>query len=95
MSDRKNKRSVTSLGGGKNRRITDRANKEYECDVCKKRFSVKSSLTVHKRTHTGEKPHECDVCKKIFSQKGNLAKHKQTHTGEEPFECDVCQKRFS
>ena len=39
MSNRKNKRSVTSSGGRKKRRITDRRNKEYECDPdCKVLF---------------------------------------------------------
>ena len=94
MSKSENERSVTSSGGRKKRRITDRANKEYECDVCEKRFT-RPGLVMHKRTHTGEKPFECDVCEKRFTRPGYLVVHQRTHTGEKPFECDVCQKRFS
>ena len=95
MSDRKNQRSITSLGDRKNRRIADRRNKEYECDVCEKRFTRSGHLVEHQRTHTGEKPFECDVCKKRFSVKSSLTVHQRTHNREKPFQCDVCLKRFS
>ena len=95
MSNSKNERSVTSSGGKKPRRITDRRNKEYECDVGGKRFTRSNNLVVHQGTHTGEKPFQCDVCPKRFFVKSGLAVHKRTHTGEKPFQCDVCQKRFS
>ena len=42
MSNSKNERSVKSSGGRKIRRITDRRNKEYEYDVCGKRFTADS-----------------------------------------------------
>ena len=54
MSNSKNERSVTSSGGRKKRRITDRRNKEYECDVCEKRFTRPDNLVVHQRTHWRE-----------------------------------------
>ena len=94
MTDSKKKRSVTS-DGRKKRRMTDGTNKEYECDVCEKRFTRPDHLVVHQRKHTGEKPFECDVCQKRFSRTSSLTLHKRTHTGEKPYKCDVCQKRFS
>ena len=94
MSNSKNERSVTSSGGRKNRRITDRRKKKYECDLCERKCNSRSHLVVHQRTHTGEKPFECDVCQKKFARAGDLAVHKRTHSGEKPFKCDVCMKRF-
>ena len=65
-----------------------------ECDVCHKRFSVKSNLTVHQRTQ--KKRFECDVCQKRFFLTSNLTKHKRIHTGENLLSaCDVFQKMFS
>ncbi len=37
--------------------------KQYECDVCNKRFLTSSNLLTHKNTHTGDRPYECDVCR--------------------------------
>ena len=45
--------------------------KDFQCNVCEKKFSQKSDLERHMLTHTKVKPHECDVCKKKFSLKEN------------------------
>ena len=44
MSNSKNEGSVESSDGRKNRRITDRRNKEDECDICGKRFTRPNDL---------------------------------------------------
>jgi len=37
--------------------------KPYECETCKKKFSIKNNLTRHMKTHADEKPYEFEELK--------------------------------
>ena len=65
----------------------------YECNVCKKRFTDKSTLRYHHLMHMGEKLHQCKICKKQFGLLCNLTAHMRSHTGEH--QCKICEKQFN
>ncbi|XP_057658799.1 zinc finger protein OZF-like [Diorhabda carinulata] len=69
--------------------------KPFDCIICPKSFTCKSSLNKHSRIHTGEKLFECVICTKSFPYKISLNKHLVMHTGEKPFKCEICLKTFS
>ena len=53
--------------------------KAHECDICKKKFSLKGNLVKHFRIHLGEKPYGCAKCEKWFTQVSTRDKHIRTH----------------
>lgn len=73
---------------------THSGDKLYRCDLCEKRCSRSTSMTlimtVHKRTRIGEKPYQREVCGRRFSQTNHLREHEKTHIVDKPYQCDVC-----
>ena len=69
--------------------------KDYQCEVCEKKFCQKSNLKRHMLTHTKVKDYECDICKMKFSLKSSLVRHFRIHLGEKPYGCAECGKLFT
>uniref|UniRef100_A0A336M7M3 CSON005866 protein n=1 Tax=Culicoides sonorensis TaxID=179676 RepID=A0A336M7M3_CULSO len=76
-------------------RLIHRRNYRFECADCGRKFQVKSQLTEHERTHTGERPYICSFCGKGFQKPGTLKKHVFSHTGERPYKCKECPKAYT
>lgn len=79
----------------KPQRAGDAVDRPYSCSVCSKNFRIKSILTRHMKTHTGEKPYSCSVCGKSFIQRSYLHTHMNSHSGQKPYTCNFCGRGFT
>ena len=70
------------------------AEKQIECDICKRRFAKSRDMTIHKRIHTTDKLNKCQSCEKSFRHAAELKIHTRVHTGEKPFVCEICSREF-
>ncbi|XP_013163749.1 PREDICTED: zinc finger protein 43-like isoform X8 [Papilio xuthus] len=68
-----------------------------KCDVCDKRFNLKSNLKLHMRSvHLKERKFECSECNMRFFVKRHMIGHYlATHTNERKFKCDICGKAYA
>ena len=76
-------------------KLISTSERNYECKVCKKKFTKSHNMKIHERLHASKKPFECKHCKMNFSRNSSLKSHEIIHTGEKSFQCKFCKKKFS
>ncbi|XP_063380527.1 zinc finger protein ZFP2-like isoform X1 [Cydia fagiglandana] len=76
--------------------LTHTKDYQHECDVCQKKFSAQTFLSLHKRdVHDKERSHQCEYCPKAFFKKEKLKEHIRSHTNERPYTCNECGRSFT
>lgn len=72
----------------------------FACEICDRRFVLRTQLCSHARMHTGEtKPriYACNICSKTWPTKSDLRTHMRSHDkdmSKRPHKCDKCDKAF-
>ena len=69
--------------------------KSFQCTMCNKVYSSKSSLRVHYNTHSNAEKFQCSICKKSFLRRSSLYNHMKSHVNAAPrFKCSACDEKF-
>ncbi|KAK3928460.1 Zinc finger protein 14-like protein [Frankliniella fusca] len=66
----------------------------HKCKDCGKKFPVKWSLDVHRKTHQRERKFKCKDCPKAFKILSDLKRHGFVHQEDGEWECKTCQLIF-
>lgn len=69
----------------------------FPCNLCKKWFKQKNSLTQHRRDVHNKKPlpFRCQECDEGFRKNSHLKQHQiSAHDQKPPFNCKYCNKSF-
>lgn len=52
-------------------------NKEFECDICKRRYYTQNEMLRHKILHSNARPYACRYCDKTFRGTSSKAVHER------------------
>ena len=90
----KNSENMTSTLGNpvKPRKRLKYSKKQFDCDLCSKKFESIFELGKHaKVVHEGDKPYECSFCSFKTGYKQGLINHvSMVHEGKRLYACSVC-----
>ncbi|XP_058066116.1 zinc finger protein 235-like [Anopheles bellator] len=67
----------------------------FECDICRKQFTLRENMHKHKRIHQNDRRYECPLCKERFLHWAARRYHiARVHTKEKRFACEYCGAKF-
>lgn len=59
----------------------------HECTICLKKFTRRSILNAHLRSHANERPYTCLSCGKAFARLHDRNRHRELHNDTKNFVC--------
>ena len=62
--------------------VVEKAEENFVCKVCKKKFPLQRLLNRHVKCHSAIKRYLCTFCGKGFNDTFDLKRHTRTHTGK-------------
>ncbi|CAH0400526.1 unnamed protein product [Chilo suppressalis] len=66
---------------------------KFECDICGKTTSSRTSIAKHLEIH-GEKKHTCEMCGYKTYTAEVMKRHLFTHLKNKPHKCDICGESY-
>ncbi|OXB72915.1 UNVERIFIED_CONTAM: hypothetical protein H355_007002 [Colinus virginianus] len=68
----------------------------YQCSVCKRCFSLSSSLFHHQCIPIAKTPHKCTQCERVFGFSSSLIQHQKLHHRQKAsLKCPECNNQFT
>ncbi|VDM96087.1 unnamed protein product [Thelazia callipaeda] len=74
--------------------IDDDKKPMYNCEKCGRSYTDRTTLIIHKKTHSVGKPYQCPICTKRFVRQVNYNVHMKLHASGRRYFCSLCGKWF-